>query len=233
MLRRALMAGASSGGDPYWANVSALLHFDGADGSTTFTDQTGKAWTAQNGARIETDYFKFGGAAGWFENNPGSGSNNASRITTAGVSAFSFGTGNFTVEGWFRPQAPGMGFGGFFTNGTNTVGGLTLAITPSLLTLRANGTTDSTAAVSLSTSTFTHIAFVRDGTTIRFFVEGVQMGTDTRSFDHSDIGTVYVGSAGADPRYTYKGMIDDLRITKGVARYTANFTPPTAPFPNS
>lgn len=218
--------------DPYWANVSALLHFDGTDGSTTFTDETGKTWTAANSARIETDFFKFGGASGWFENNPGSGSNNASRISTPDTAALRFGTGNWTIEGWFRPKAPVLSFGGFFIKGINTAGGITLAITPSLLTFRANGTTDSTVAVTLSSSDFTHIAFVRDGGTIRFFVAGVQVGTAARTFDHTSTDVVYAGSAGGDPRFTYKGMIDDLRITKGVARYTSDFTPPTQAFPN-
>lgn len=206
---------------------------DGANGSTTFTDVTGRSWTAQNSADIRTDEFKFGGAAGWFENTPGTGSENASRITTADHADLRFGTGDWTVEGWFRPQTPPIGFGAVYRKGQNTSNGLTLAITPTQLALRANGTTDSTVSVSLSTSAFSHIAFVRDGGTIRFFVNGVQVGTASRSFDHTSTDPQFVGSVSGDPRFSYKGRIDDWRITKGVARYTADFTPPSQAFPDS
>lgn len=235
-LRRLMMAGSAivpPVTDPYWANVSSLLHFDGADGSTTFTDEKGIAWTAQNSARIETDYSKFGGSSGWFENTP-FGSETGSRITTADNAAHRFGTGDWTVEGWFRPQTPVLGFGAFFRKGQNTADGLQLAVSPTQLTLRANTTTDSVISVSLSTSAFSHIAIERDGGTIRFFVNGVQVGTAARSFNHTSTEATYIGSSSGDPRYGYRGMIDDLRITKGVARYTsAGFTPPVAPYPNS
>lgn len=233
MLRRVMMAGASAPINPPWANVSALLHFDGADGSTTFTDETGKTWTAANSARIETDHYKFGGASGWFENTSNSNNELSSRISTPDHADFRFGTGDFTVEGWFRPLAPTTGFGGFFRKGQNTSDGLQLAVSPSALTLRANGTTDSSVSVSLSTTAWSHVAFVREGTTIRFFANGVLAGTATRSFDHSSTDPMIVGSAGGDGRFAYKGMIDDLRITKGIALYASNFTPPSAPFPNS
>lgn len=223
-----LARGAASG-DPYWSNVSSLLHMDGADGSTTFTDEKGVSWTAQGSARIETDFYKFGGSAGWFQqvaSNPGS------RITTPDSAAFRFGTGDWTVEGWFRVSAPTIGLGGFFVKGENTSGGMILALTPTLATFRANGTTDSTFSLSLSSTTWYHIAFVRNGGTIEVFVDGVSAGTASRSFDHTDTSALIVGSATSDLRFAYNGMIDEMRITKGVARYTANFTSPTAPFPN-
>nr|WP_277399856.1 LamG domain-containing protein [Pseudoxanthomonas sp. LH2527] len=209
------------------------MHFDGTDGATVFTDVKGRVWTAQNSARIETDYSKFGGASGWFENTPSIGSENGSRISTPDHADLRFGTGDWTVEGWFRPQTPVVGFGAFFRKGQNTTDGLQLAVMPGQLNLRANGTTDTTVGVSLSTSDFSHVAFVRDGGTVRFFVNGTQVGSASRSFNHTSTDPLLLGSVTGDARYAYKGMMDDLRITKGVARYTANFPPPTAPFPNS
>lgn len=219
--------------NPDWADVASLLHFDGTDGSTTFVDETGRTWTAANGARIETDFSQFGGASGWFENVPGSGSENGSRISTPDHADLRFGTGNWTVEGWFRPKAPGLGFGAFFRKGQNTANGLQLAVTPTQLTLRANTFTDTNVAVSLSSSAFTHVAFVRNGGNVLFFVGGVLVHTAARSFDHSSTDPLLIGSVTGDTRYSYNGMIDELRITKGVALYTATFTPPSAPFPNS
>lgn len=235
-LRRLLMAGGGGAPpvtDPYFANVVSGLHFDGADGSTTFTDVTGRAWTAQNSARIETDYSKFGGASGWFENTPSTGSENGSRISTPDHADLRFGTGDWTVDGWFRPQYPVTGFGAFFRKGQNTTGGLQLAVTPGQLVLRANGTTDTTVGVTLSTTDFSHVAFVRNGGNILFFANGTLVHTAARSFDHTSTDALLLGSATGDARFAYKGMIDDLRITKGIARYTSSFTAPAAAFPNS
>ena len=233
-LRRGMMAGGGGGGvgDPYFANVVSLLHFDGANGSTTFTDVTGRAWTAQNSADIRTDVSKFGGASGWFQNTPGTGSENGSRIMTPDAADLQFGTGDFTVEGWFIPQTPLLGLGAFYRKGQNTADGLQLAVTPTQLTLRADSSTDTNVAVSLSTSTWSHIAFTRQAGLVRFFVNGDLVGSAMRTFNHTDTEALFIGSVTSDTRFSYRGRIDDLRITKGVARYTAAFSPPTAPFPN-
>ena len=70
------------------------------------------------------------------------------------------------------------------------------------------------------------------------FVNGTQIGTTntswTGTFRMDVIGTFFFnGARFTAPPVDFNGYIDDLRITKGVARYTANFTPPTAPFPDS
>jgi hypothetical protein len=196
---------------------------DGADGSTTFTDVKGRVWTPSGAAQIRTDLSKFGGAAGQFDAA-------GARITAADAADLRVGTGPWTVEGWFRPQAPVSGFGGFFVKGENSADGISLAITPTVLTFRANGTTDTTASVSLSTTAFTHIAFVYDGTLIKMFAGGTQVGSASRSFNHTSTAALLVGNATSNSNFSYKGRIDELRITAGVARYTANFTPPTEPF---
>jgi hypothetical protein len=86
---------------------------------------------------------------------------------------------------------------------------------------------------SLSSSTWYHIAIARSSGSTKMFVNGTQVGStysDTQDYTASNI---VIGAdsytLGADP---FNGFIDDLRITKGVARYTSNFTPPTAAFPN-
>jgi hypothetical protein len=82
---------------------------------------------------------------------------------------------------------------------------------------------------SISTSTWYHLAVSRSGTSTKLFVNGVQGGstyTDSTNYvstTPSFIGALYDGSS-------LNGYIDDLRITKGFARYTSNFTAPTAAF---
>ena len=82
---------------------------------------------------------------------------------------------------------------------------------------------------SLSTTTWTHIALTRASTTTRLFINGTQSGssaTDSTNYNQTQI-LIGVFIGGANP---LNGYIDDLRITKGYARYTANFTPPTSAF---
>ena len=220
----AVDSGLGASDDPYWSNVAALLHMDGANGSTVFTDATGRAWTTVGAAQIRTDLSKFGGAAGQFTSA-------GARITTADSADLRFGTGPWTVEGWFRPQAPVTGFGGFYIKGENTSDGITLAVTPTLLTFRANGVTDTTASVSLSTTDFTHIAFVYDGTSIWFFVGGTEVGSSIRTFDHTSTAPLLVGNATSNSNFSYLGLIDELRITPGVARDPTIV--PIAPFPGA
>ena len=81
-----------------------------------------------------------------------------------------------------------------------------------------------------------HVAWCRSGTTLRGYTNGIQIFSTIFSNNLTNTSQVTVGYAPAGPggnNYILNGYIDDLRITKGVARYTANFTPPTAPFPDA
>jgi hypothetical protein len=75
-----------------------------------------------------------------------------------------------------------------------------------------------------------HVAIVRNGSTWTVSINGTSVGTATYSGTvNIPIGPLEIGWAGTTDSY-FTGYIDDLRITKGIARYTANFTPPTAAF---
>jgi len=90
----------------------------------------------------------------------------------------------------------------------------------------------STGAVQ--TNQWTHIAISRSGSTLRQFVNGTQVLSSTcaTSIGSASGASVWYGAAAGYPnQYFYTGYIDDFRITKGFARYTANFTPPTIAFP--
>ena len=86
-------------------------------------------------------------------------------------------------------------------------------------------------SASTDLNTWRHVAVTRSGTSLRLFINGVQRGsTLTSSANLSDnqlkIGYYYSETFG------FVGKVDEFRVTKGVARYTANFTPPTVPFPD-
>ncbi len=87
-----------------------------------------------------------------------------------------------------------------------------------------------TTGVNIRDGSWHHIAVVRNGSSWVLYVDGISRATATWSGTVANIaGTPYVGADQAYGR-NYLGYMGDLRITNGIARYTANFTPPTAPF---
>lgn len=223
------------GGDPYWANVVSLLHFDGADGSTTFTDVKGLTWTLVGNARLDTSRVKYGSAALLLD---GSGD-----YAWASNPTLNLGGGDYTVEGWayydatsfsrhffifstFSSQGQGRVFVNIDPNGNLSYGEQGPYGSPNL-----GGTTTTNAPFQ----TWFHWAAVRSGTTMRLFKDGVKIGEWTSQpvynffAEHFRVGRLDSGAY----ELGWLGSVDELRVTKGVARYSADFTPPAAPFPDS
>lgn len=230
-LRRVMMAGAGGSlPDPYWANVAALLHMDGANGSTTFTDETGKTWTANAGAAISTSQSKFGGASGDFRAS--------AWITTPSHADFGFGSGDFTIEGFNFYTTTGGGDQCVFDNRSGANTGIAIYIAGSggntLLRAFSNAAQIATSSpAGFSLSTWEHWAVTRQGTTLRGFIGGTQVFSVTDSRTYASSAAPFIGDNYVAPSQSALTRVDEVRITKGVARYTANFTPPTAAFPNS
>lgn len=142
------------------------------------------------------------------------------------------GTGNFTIECWLYLSATGTARG-IVGKGTSTTGWL-LSTNTSNAVVFTYGTSTITSTGTLSGTTWYYIAVVREGTgtnQTKIYIGGTNDGTGTVSTDFTQTNAAYVGAnrTGGDPM---NGYIDDLRITKGVARYTATFTTPTAAFPD-
>lgn len=225
-IQQMLIGAGGSGGsasDPFFANVASLLHFDGTNGSTTITDVTGKTWTAAGGAALDTSQFQFGTAS--LSTPTGGGA----RVTSSHA-GYSIGTADFTLELFYRPNST---IGTLFDNRFGAFG--------SDLVLYGNNTTTSmiffAAGADRITGTvtpnvFQHIALSRVSGTTRLFIGGVQNGVsyaDANSYNQQQIriGANLVNSSSAG------GHEDEFRLTIGVGRYTANFTPPPSAFPNS
>jgi hypothetical protein len=102
--------------------------------------------------------------------------------------------------------------------------------------LASTGTGNAAVATfAFSLNQWYHIAATRAGATTRLFVNGTSLTltTNTLQVNSASTGTLSIGSERLFANYNHdlNGYIDDLRITKGVARYTASFTPPVAPHP--
>jgi hypothetical protein len=152
-----------------------------------------------------------------------------SYLLTTNKPELDFGTGDFTVECWvyFNSVSADQGlFGGGNTNAWDirwrTTTGLNLG--------RINTAFDSTFAWSPSVGTWYHVAVTRSGTSVRAFINGTQIGsTSTNSNTYNSGIPFYIGLTDT-ANSPLNGYLDDIRITKGYARYTANFTSPTQPF---
>ena len=211
--------------DPHWDKVVSLLHFDGVDSSTTFLDDKGRVWTPEGGAQIDTDYFQFGGSSALF--------NAGGHIHTAATTDFAFGTGDYTVEVWVRVGAPP---GGSVSNDRHVFG--SFDFNPDMaffLDRNANnpsvwdGSAALTSSIGVPTNQWTHVAWSRAAGTLRIFVGGVQGYSGTQSVNFN---AKTFSSVGARGDRWFNGRMDELRITKGVGRYTEDFTPPDKPFPS-
>ncbi len=218
--------------DPYYTSVVALLHCDGADASTTFTDNgpSPKTFTASGAAQVDTAQSKFGGASLLLDGS-------SDYVSTPVSSDFAFGTGDFTIEFWARKSANGAG-GYDVALTTDTSNGS--AVSGWFLELSSSRGFQfwhsSTQVISYSTnpndSTWHHWAVTRGSGTVRVFKDGTQVATSTYSTAIVAAGSFGIGGSVNSTSYRFAGHIDDLRITKGVARYTAGFSVPTEAFPN-
>ena len=213
--------------DQDYRNVSLLLHGNGTNGSTTITDSspTPKTVTAVGNAQISTAQSKYGGASIEFD-----GTGDYALIPSN--SAFQFGSGNFTIEAWVYPRS--------FNSYNAIASNMQLGETSWAFTFMSNGvlrfqtyneSIASTSSNAVALNQWSHVAVTRANNNCTVFVNGTQQGTGTVANAFSLLSNVSAGGDLSTNNY-FNGYIDDLRITKGVARYTANFTPPTAQFPD-
>jgi hypothetical protein len=218
--------------DPLIGDVSLLLHGDGTNGAqnNTFLDSSTNNFTiTRNGNTTQGSFSPFGkvGGSGYFDGN-------GDYLSAADNTAFAFGTGNFTWEMWV------------YRTSTTTL--------RSIIDLRANGFNNTglsdyisanekyvvysnfdvyVSAATIPVFSWVHIAVTRSASTLRVFINGTLDGSVTYAQNLSDqsflLGVNRGGSVGSIGTGFFNGYISNLRILKGTALYTANFTPPTAP----
>jgi trimeric autotransporter adhesin len=213
--------------DSNWSSVSMLLHGEGTNAGTVFTDSASKFTFTNTGSSTSTTASKFGSSSIRM-----TGSSN---LLSSSNAALTMGTGDFTIEGWFRfDAAPGVAnqflFGG---SGSNA-----MDVRWNGSTLQAFiGTANFSAGTppTINANTFYHIALVRTGTTGKLFFNGTEIASSTAAGVAANITLtqMYIGAQTGGSTMMQAGYIDDFRVTKGVARYTTGFTVPSAAFPDT
>jgi hypothetical protein len=229
--------------DPHFSNVVLLMGFEGTNGSTGapgFTDESsaanGTATVTSSGMFISTTAAAFGASS---MRAPGT---SAKTVTFPNSANWNFGSGAFTVEAWVNPDATVslQLLAGQWLNGAGNVG-WTFNISAGnlnflLSTTGSNSFNVGQSAGGITAGVWQHVAFDFDGTKYRIYIGGVNKQSTTTV--HTPIFApslpLTIGAT-SDGAQNYKGYLDELRITKGVARYASDvgFTVPTAAFPRS
>lgn len=202
--------------------TKSLMHFDG-----NLTDESGKTWTAHGGAATQTNWSKFGGAASELSRT------SSQYLSVPNSSDFNLDS-NMTIDCWLRlksigieqgifGQISGEEYNAFFIDSSNNL----------RFRYRIGATPRDGLCVAWSPSANTdyHVEFEVDGTNIRVFIGGSQVGsTGTLSATPSILTTEWwIGRSAYSASEYANFYMDEFRFSK-TARHTSNFTPPTAPY---
>lgn len=223
--------------DAYWSNVVLNMRMEGANDGIVFIDDKGKTVTPSGNAKTSTTQFKYGASSLNL-------STFGDKLALAASSDFDFGTSDFTWECWiYRTAVNDVTYADALWCSQVAPIGLAVAINSTgqigICADSSNGGEwdihigadpgNPYGSTLIPLNTWTHVAVTRNGSTWRGFVNGVQDQTFTSSASISNAPNGYfIGHWHDGWVRTFFGYIEDLRITKGVARYTSNFTPPTA-----
>lgn len=230
-----LIAGTAvgdTGSDPNWASVNLLMRGEESNGDTTPLDDSALNHTtaAAGGAQVSTAQAKYG--TGSLQVNNSAHSIDVTRQGTE----FDFGTGDFTIEAWVRTggaatirficttrNVSGGDMGWMFYIGSDHKLGFTCWDPAGTTRVTMSGTN------AISSNTWTHVAVTRNGSSWKLWKDGSQEQSATNSGGIvASTNTFRIGYDPSAANRTMDGYIDELRITKGVARYTDTFTPPSA-----
>lgn len=209
-----------------WTAVktAALLHFDGVNGATTTTDSSAYAHhvTIPSGASITTAQSKFGGSSII--------ASSAAAATMADAPELRI-TGDGTIEGWFffTTITAVQALFGKATNGSAPYAHMATNAGALAVYTDSSGITVQGTLSSSLVGTWVHIALVHQGTNWTIYVNGAVLATTSNADTFgNNAGNFIIGGWGAGSS-SFEGEIDEFRISN-FARYTAAFTPPTAPF---
>lgn len=217
------------------AFTKLMLHCDGTDASTTFTDSSlsPKTMTARGNAQIDTAQFKFGTASGLFD---GTGD----FVDTPDSADFTLGSGNFTIDFWFRTSSLDIYvFGQMNSSATattqSTYGYFEPVAGGTAWGTITSGSTQYTATrvdTNIDDGGWHHYALIRNGNNLYVAIDGtLGTATDVTGVTANDSANKWsVGSAGEFVTTPFNGWIDEFRLSVGIARWTANFTPPTSAY---
>lgn len=209
--------------NPKGVNCKLLLRFDGSDGSAIFPDNSGLGHTISKGGTptISVAQSKFGGASGRFANS--------GHLLLDGSSDFAFGTGDFTVDFWIRFASTPAGYQLIYDSRAAAGDSRPWIQYTSSMWAAGYGSTTIVSGGSTTVNVWQHIALTRSSSVWRLFVDGVLVNSATNA--------VNLTNASSRPSIATQGdgiglgrpdcYIDEMRVVKGTAMWTAGFSPPS------
>ena len=214
--------------DEHWDKVTALLHFNG-----NLTDETGLGvYSKTAGVSFSNTHALHGQAI--------KVSNTVDYVTTTNGAAWQFGDDDLCIEFFVYPESISgyLGLIAKWDSGISSRCEFLLAIMGGNMRFDVRSNNGSTYVPLLISAApdinkLTHIAVTRDGDTFRLFYDGVKKDEKVSNVvinAYSATPVTIGGHVGENSKFN--GYIDEVRVTKGVARYTGNFTPPDTPFPS-
>jgi hypothetical protein len=204
---------------------------NGPAASTVFYDIKGQTITRNGSAQISSAQFKFNGTSGLFNGT-------ADYLVTPSNAGYGFGTGDFTMECFAMATSAKSGTAIMDMRASGGGSGQvkpTIQFSTNTFTYFTNGTGRISTANTISTGVWYHIAVSRVAGTTYMFLDGVLVGTYVDANNYGSSGDLVIAGVGDSRGFSgglFPGYLAELRITKGVGRYTSNFTPPTAPYPD-
>ena len=222
--------------DPYWSNVSFYGKFD-----TTWTDYSNNNFTVTNvsgtySPQIDTGVYKFGGGSAYYQKGAAYNTTPYSYLPS-GQSAFATGTGDYTVECWIYVPAQFSGNVGIFClndyQSMPALLGLTNANASNFGLAWYDGTSFTGSTTTMNYNAWHHVAGIRASGQIYYGINGVIESKYATSKNHTNTSSPQIHNSPWDERF-YSLYVDEIRVTKGVARYTGStYTVPTGQFPTS
>jgi len=213
--------------EPSFNNVSLLLHLNGFAGTTNISDSSllPKNVRIVGSGRLSSTQSKFGGMSYYYGDTT-----NSAIDANGSYEDLKFGTGDFTIEGYFYLNSNSSDNFLYDTRHPSYGGDGSYAYVTSTGILNVEGQT----TIVMPTNRWVHVAFSRQSGILRTFFDGVLVYTQTSTANYNS-GYCYIGGAayypvGASP---FRGYIDEIRVTKGISRYVSAFTAPAVQFIDS
>jgi len=214
-----------------------MLHMDGADDGTTFTDDSAETHSITRvNALTKTGTKKFGTASGYFDGNN-------DYLSLPDSTDWDFGTDDFTIDFWFYRSSKhsiadvilgsyyGFGTVGEYELYANIYDDYKISMSFHYDSWPSHSVTQSD---TYSLNVWHHAAIVRNGTNISLYIDGISKDSITVPSDltvNNPYDSQRIGATMAFPgTYDYVGYLDEFRISKGKARWTTNFTPESGPY---
>jgi hypothetical protein len=212
-------------------NSKLVINFNGLDAATTYTAESGQTVTFVNQAQLDTAQKKFGTSSLLLDGT-------TDYVSVPASSDFSFGSGDFTIDFWARWASVPTGTTPhiFFSSGACFKAWYSPDFDCISFEYHKGGAEfllyNASCWSDPQINTWYHFAVVRNGTSLKWYKDGVLLSSSSIGTDTIDACSQAL-TFGYDlelTRWSFNGWFDCIRVSKGIARWTSNFTPPDAEY---